>query len=223
MTLIGKFFNYSFFSASDKEVLDFGLENIKLHSKTKKVYFCDHICEAEKLSSLCTALMRIYSARYGIYYTWTQKQKQFATQYFGSVLLDLATVNKEGFDSTIEQMIETQEDIEDTRVFGPINGYTIKVLDAKSALKDEIDFTDANGITSFDTRTVYIHSEMHIEEQINTLCHELQHTYAEKWGLHYQWTPNYRELTAQTFGTVIQDILIDRKKEFEEIVNSIMK
>lgn len=92
-----------------------------------------------------------------------------------------------------------------------------------SSLLGEIDFSEANGITDFDSRKVLILESTDVREKLASLCHEIIHVYMEKWGFHDMYSTKQREFMAQFFGGVIVDVALHNKNEFERICRGIQE
>lgn len=106
---------------------------------------------------------------------------------------------------------------------GHIAGYNIYICKEKDPeLGASIeDFVNANGLTDFDSRRLFVREDIHTSERLTSFGHELVHAYMEKWGLHYAYSHKQRELMAQFFGSMIIDLAVVNKEAFEELIEKL--
>lgn len=101
---------------------------------------------------------------------------------------------------------------------GKITGYDIYIASKEDPeIPDLTEFSDANGLTVFDSKRIYIREDVHSTERLTCLGHEIAHAYMEKWGLYNLFSLSQREMLAQFFGSMLVDLLLENKIQFNEL------
>lgn len=190
----------------------------------KVIYVGEEACGLERAVSLINGFMEAYAERWGIYYFWKGTQKDVICQFFGSFVCDICSHDRDNFTHILEKLSESTEGCTFPLVIGEISDYTIKISTEgliDSPEKNNIDFLNCHGQTSYDYRVIYILNGLGVEEKRNTLCHELSHAYMERWGIDAGLKSNAIELHAQFCGSVLKDLLIDNSEIFQKIITNL--
>jgi hypothetical protein len=224
MRVLGTYEGFEIILAANKEYAPL-TESNELNGDTvfseRKIYIRDDLVNAEKVGTLLHEIVGTYIEKWGMEYVVSISEKNCLEQFFSSMIYEILITQEKEFTSILSKLGPRDTGL-DIDVVGEISGYKVKLCDEGQA-ETGVDFTECYGISDFDSRSIYLRSDVGIEEHTSTLCHELVHVFTERWGIYYTWSDIQREQYAQFFGSILKDVAIKNVKTIRKIIKELTK